>query len=177
MNKEDAFIRTYTGGQVFFFEPDKSNIELEDIIHPLSMLCRFNGQCQIPYNVAHHSVIVADNVFKETKDKSLAFQAVTHDFSEAFISDIPSPFKKLFPGFKEVEIRMEEWLSKKFNFQYPFDPIIKLHDMRALSTEMRDLMSVCDNQNLPEPYPEKIVPLNWIKSRILLFKKFEEYKP
>jgi hypothetical protein len=71
---------------------------------------------------------------------------------------------------------MEEWLSKRFNFQYPFDPIIKYHDLRALSTEMRDLMKVVDNQNLPEPYPEKIIPLNWQESKVLFEQRFHLYQ-
>lgn len=177
MNKEDSWIRTYTGGKVYFFEPEKSDIDILDIFHSLSLLCRFNGATKGPYSVANHSVLVADNVFKETGSKSLAFDGLVHDFSEAFISDVPSPFKAHFPGFKEIEIRMEEWLSKKFGFNYPFDPIIKHHDMKALSTEMRDLMILADNSELPEPYPEKIIPLNWVDSKVLLARKYHEYKP
>ncbi len=177
MNKEDSWIRTYSGGRVYFFEPEKSKIEIMDVIHALSLLCRFNGATDTFHSVAHHSVIVADNVFKETKDKNLAYQGLCHDFAEAFISDIPSPFKAHFPGFKEIEIKMEEWLSKRFGFQYPFDPIIKHHDLRCLSTEMRDLMFFCDNQGLPEPYKEKIEPLDWGTARYLFLKKFKEYSP
>lgn len=176
MNKEDSWIRTYSGGKVYFFEPEKSDIDLIDIYHSLSLLCRFNGACKVPYNVADHSILVADNVYKETCDKSLALQGLCHDFSEAFISDIPSPFKKQFEGFKEVEIRMEEWLSKRFGFQFPFDPIIKHHDLRALSTEMRDLMLIVDNQHLPEPYPEKIIPLDWQQSKIFFAQRFQFYR-
>ncbi len=177
MNKEDAFIRTYTGGKVYFFNPERSNIDLLDIFHPLALLCRFNGATKVNYSVAQHSVLVADEVFKQTGDKNLAYQAISHDFAEAFISDVPSPFKQFFEGFKEMEIKMEEWLSKLLGFQYPFDPIIKIHDLKALSTEMRDLMVVADNKDLPEPYPEKIVPLSWVKAQILISRKFHEYKP
>jgi len=176
MTKQDAFIRTYTGGQVFFFEPDKSNIDLLDIYHPLSLLCRFNGNSLYFYSIAQHSVMVADKVFEETGCKSLAFPALMHDGAEAFLSDIPSPFKALFPDFKEVEIRMEEWLSRRFGFEYPLDPIIKKHDLKALSTEMRDLMIVCDNQNLPEPYPEKIIPLDFNESKKLFAQRFHQYR-
>ena len=93
MSKQDAWIRTYTGGKVYFFEPERSDIDILDIYHSLSLLCRFNGACKIPYNVADHSILVADNIYKETLNKELAFQGLMHDCSEAFISDIPSPFK------------------------------------------------------------------------------------
>lgn len=176
-HSEDAWIRTFTGGKVYFFEPSKSNIEIEDVIHPLSLLCRFNGSSLEFYSVAQHSVLVADNVFKETGCKNTAYSALLHDASEAFISDIPSPFKTHFPGFKEIEIKMEEWLSQRFHFKYPFDPIIKHHDLRCLSTEMRDLMLISDHKNLPNPYEEKIIPLGWREARQLLLTKFKEYSP
>lgn len=176
MKKEDSWIRTYTGGKVYFFEPEKSIIDILDIAHSLSLLCRFNGAVLYPYNVAQHSVLVADNVFKETGDKKLAYQGLLHDGSEAFISDIPSPFKAHFPGFKEIEIKMEEWLAKRFNFEYPFNPVIKNHDLRALSTEMRDLMFVCDNEGLPEPYPDEIIPLSWDESKELFLHRCWLYK-
>jgi hypothetical protein len=177
MNKEDSWIRSYTGGKVYFFEPEKSTINFLDICHALSLLCRFNGATDFFYSIAQHSVLVADEVYKETKCKNLAYVGLLHDASEAFISDIPSPFKAHFPGFKEVEIKMEEWLSKEFRFEYPFDPIIKKHDLKALSTEMRDLMFIPDNQNLPEPYENIISPLSWQESRLLFAAKFDEYKP
>lgn len=175
-DSKNSWIRTFSGGKVYFFNPEKSEIDILDIIHSLSMLCRFNGATKSFYSVAQHSVLVADNIYKETKDKQLAFQGCCHDFSEAFISDIPSPFKTHFSGFKEIEIKMEEWLSKKFGFQYPFDPIVKKHDLRALSTEMANLMYICDNQDLPDPYKEKIIPLSWQDSKNQLLQKYNFYK-
>lgn len=157
---KDAWIRTYSGGKVYFFEPEKSNIQFEDISHSLSMLCRFNGATQEFYSVAQHSVLVAKEVYKETEDKKISFTALMHDASEAFISDIPSPFKSEFEGYKIAEKRMEEWLAKRFKYQYPHGGIVKKHDLKALSTEMRDLMSVCDNKDIAVPYDQQIIPLS-----------------
>lgn len=176
MNKQDAFIRTYSGGKVFFFEPEKSEITLQDLFHPLSMLCRFNGNCEEFYSVAQHSVLVADEIYKETKDKEVAFMGLAHDFSEAFISDIPSPFKNHFDEFKKVELRMEIWLAKWLGCNFPYDPIVKKHDLKALSTEMRDLMTVCDNENLPHPYEERIVPRGPAYSKNLIMEAYNKYR-
>lgn len=176
MKKEDSWIRTYSGGKVYFFEPEKSYINIEDIAHALSLICRFNGAVSDFYSVCQHSCLVADAVFEETGNKRLAYAGLLHDASEAFISDIPSPFKAHFPGFKEIEVKMEEWLSKSFGFEYPFDPIIKKHDLRALSTEMRDLMTISDNEALPEPYPEIICPLNWSESKRIFLEKYLFYR-
>lgn len=171
MNKEDSWIRTYTGGKVYFFEPEKSNIEIEDIAHALSLCCRFNGATREFYSVAQHSVFVADWIYQETKDSSLAYQGLMHDAAEAFITDVPSPFKKYFDGFIECEQRMESWLAKRFKFQYPFDPIVKKYDLIALSTEMRDLMNFCDNDMVDsQPHKSIISPTSHGESK----KKFME---
>jgi len=175
--KQDSWIRTFSGGQVFFFEPERSNIEFKDISHGLSLLCRFNGATKSFYSVAQHSVIVAENVYKETKNKSLAYTALMHDAAEAFISDVPSPFKKFFQDFSECEKRMEIWLAQRFGFGFPFGDLIKKHDLTALSTEMRDLMLVQDNSHLPKPYSKKIHPLGPEASETLFNLKAYELMP
>lgn len=176
-NNTESWIRTYTGGKVYFFEPEKSKIEFEDISHSLSLLCRFNGATKWFYSVAHHSCIVAENVYRETGDKNLAYCGLMHDAHEAFVSDIPSPFKKQFPEFVEAEKRFEIWLSEKFNYT-PFLKIVKKHDIKALATEMRDLMNVADYSVLSEvPYEERIAPLPPILSKEMFEDSYKKFKP
>lgn len=176
MNTE-SWIRTYTGGKVYFFDPEKSEIEFEDISHSLSLLCRFNGATKWFYSVANHSCIVAENIYKETGDKNLAYCGLMHDAQEAFVSDIPSPFKKQFPEFVEAEKRFEVWLSGRFNYT-PFLKIVKKHDIKALATEMRDLMRVADYSSLSEtPYEEKIAPLPPILAKEMFEDTYKKFKP
>ena len=175
--KSESWIRTYTGGKVYFFEPEKSEIEFEDISHSLSLLCRFNGATRYFYSVANHSCIVAEKVYEETGDKNLAYCGLMHDAHEAFVSDIPAPFKKQFPEFVEAEKRFELWLSERFNYT-PFLKIVKRHDIKALATEMRDLMQVADYGVLSEtPYEERIVPLPPILAKEMFEYTYKKFKP
>jgi 5'-deoxynucleotidase YfbR-like HD superfamily hydrolase len=177
INKEDAWIRTYTGGKVYYFHPEKSKIDIEDVAHSLSLLCRFNGATKEFYSVAQHSVFVAEAVKNAGGSPDDIYSALLHDASEAFISDVPSPFKKFFPGFKKAEVRMEKWLAEKFKFKFPYSQIVKDYDLVALATEMRDLMNVCDNKTLKtKPLNEKIKPLNPNKAKQLFLKKYECYR-
>jgi hypothetical protein len=174
---KETWIRTFTGGKVYYFEPHKSNIEIEDVAHALSLICRFNGAVTSFYSVAQHSVFVCDMIYNDTKDKSLAYTGLMHDASEAFISDVPSPFKSHFAGYKKAEKRMEKWLAARFDFDFPYNDIIKRYDLRALSTEMRDLMIVADNENLPEPFDIKINPKGPKQAERMFMARYNKFKP
>lgn len=178
MNKEDAWIRTYTGGKLYYFHPEKSKIYLEDIAWGLSMICRFNGATKEFYSVAQHSVFVADKVKENGGTKEEIYSALMHDSAEAFISDVPSPFKKFFPGFKKAETRMERFLANKFKFQFPYGKIVKEYDLIALATEMRDLMQVSDHKLLKvKPLDEKIKPLSAKRAAKLFINRYANYRP
>jgi hypothetical protein len=174
---KETWIRTFTGGKVYYFEPHKSNIEIEDVAHALSLICRFNGATKEFYSVAQHSVFVCDMIYNDTKDKSLAFTGLMHDSSEAFISDVPSPFKIHFAGYKKAEKRMEKWLAARFDFDFPHGDIVKKYDLIALSTEMRDLMAVTDNEHLPRPLDTNINPKGPKQAERMFIARYNFLKP
>ena len=59
------WIQTFTGKWLDLNSPDPSQINIEDIAHDLSMLCRFNGQCTKFYSVAEHSVRMSHEIAPE----------------------------------------------------------------------------------------------------------------
>lgn len=159
--EDEPWIRTYTGGRVFFFSPEKSEITIDDVAHSLSLLCRFNGATKEFYSVAQHCCIIADAAPIEDK-----LEGLMHDSSEAFISDIPKPFKATFEGYLAKEKIFEEWLSRRFNYRYPYPCSVKKLDVKCLATEMRDLMKVSDETSLTEvPFPDRIKPWPWKKAK------------
>jgi hypothetical protein len=92
------FITTYSGAKFFIDQYNIQDIPIEDIAHALSMNCRFNGHLSEYYSVAEHSIVVSHLV-----DRDCALEGLLHDITEAFIPDMPRPFKTLITGFEEYE--------------------------------------------------------------------------
>lgn len=105
-----SWISTWTGRQVYPLDPKPDQICLEDIAHGLSYKCRYNGQ-SLFYSVAEHSVLLADWCLAayELRDEDrrlVALHALLHDAAEAYLPDVTSPIKVLFPKFEEHEDKM-----------------------------------------------------------------------
>lgn len=130
------WIFTHSNIQIFLANPLLEQINLEDIAHALSHLCRYSGQCNKFYCVAEHSVLVAQEVLRRTGDILLAAAALMHDAPEAYLCDVTGPLKDMLLVYKILEDRFEMVISEKFNLQYPFDhPEIKKSDFEVFFTE------------------------------------------
>lgn len=123
-------IRTFTGKVFDLKILDPESICIEDIAHALAYTPRFGGHLPLPYSVAQHSV----HVMEQCKP-DLQLAALLHDASEAYIGDMPSPFKKLMPDYKKLEANLMKVIAKKFGFEYPLHPEIKDADYALLSIE------------------------------------------
>lgn len=90
------FISTYSGAKFFVNECNVQDIPITDIANALALNCRFNGHISRHYSVAEHCVLVSNLVSPEN-----ALYGLLHDYEEAFISDIPRPFKVAITGHNE----------------------------------------------------------------------------
>lgn len=144
-----TWIQTYKGRKFFPLDPRPEDIDIRDISHSLSLLCRFNGHSVVFYSVAEHSVLVSKAVAEEH-----ALWGLLHDASEAYISDIPRPIKEKMPEFIEIEERIQRAVAERFGLSWPMPEEVKLTDTRALVTEMESLMS-----EPPEPWNLGVKPL------------------
>lgn len=88
------------------FYLDRPTFDAESIGHALGMLCRFNGNTSQFYSVADHSMLVADLMRRVTGGDP--FEGLMHDAAEAYLSDIPTPFKRLLPDWQKFEQQVEE---------------------------------------------------------------------
>jgi hypothetical protein len=105
------FIRTATGKTIDFLELDPSQLDLEDIAHNLSMICRFVGGVRSFYSVAEHSLNVS--ALCEAKGEDPLW-GLFHDAPEAYIGDVSSPLKALLPEYKRIEHSLMKAIALKF---------------------------------------------------------------
>jgi len=93
-------IQTYSGGFFDLKNPLKSEINVIDIAHSLSMQCRFNGHSRVFYSVAEHSVLVSRLTQGSIIDK---MAGLLHDSPEIITADIPTPVKHFFIELPKIE--------------------------------------------------------------------------
>lgn len=114
---DEPWIQTFTGKAVQPQALKESDVDMRDIAHALSNLCRFTGHCSTFYSVAEHSVLVS-LVAQEAigaygalygSPRIYAGQALFHDAAEAYLADIAAPLKRLpeFSGYKKLEARVK----------------------------------------------------------------------
>lgn len=152
-----SWIQTYTGKQFFPFDPRTGDIDIRDIAHSLSNLCRFNGHCRSFYSVADHSVRVSRIV-----DDDLALWGLLHDAAEAYLSDIPRPIKASIPEFDAMERKLLRSVVGCFDLAWPMPEEVRKADDVLLVTEARDLMEPppASWELEAKPLEEPIVPLS-----------------
>lgn len=131
-------IITYSGHSINPLKPSRGDIYIEDIAHSLSNQCRFTGHVSTFYSTGQHCVLASYLVPGE-----FALEALLHDASEAYLSDIARPVKHA-AGFGEVyracEHTLEKVIAEKFGLPESMSPEVKEADTIMLFTEMRDLM-------------------------------------
>jgi len=146
------WILTHTGKKFHPLDPDPDLIDIEDIAHSLSLLCRFNGHSHQFYSVAEHSVRLSHVVPAED-----ALWGLLHDAGEAYFSDLPRPIKNQFPRFRELEDALLEVIMERFELPAHMPASVKKADDILLITELRDVMPVS-----PVEISMDVTPLNEI---------------
>ena len=111
-----SFINTYTKKRFNPVSPEIEKIDIRDIAHPLSLMCRANGHSKTFYSVGQHSVNCCREALARGYSKRVALGCLLHDASEAYLSDITRPVKKELPRYLEIEKNMQGAIwSKWFN--------------------------------------------------------------
>lgn len=132
--KEKSYLITYTGKHFYPFAPKAKDVDILDIAHSLSLLCRFNGHTKKFFSVAQHCCNAYDLASNSNK-----FAALMHDSSEAYLSDVIRPIKPYLTNYYKIEKKLEVVLAKKFRYKYPYEEEVKMVDDMLLHTELRDL--------------------------------------
>lgn len=162
------------GGTYFEFNnPEGSEINVGDIAHALSNICRFTGHVREFYSVAQHSVLASYLVPPEH-----ALAALLHDAAEAYVGDVSTPLKRMLPDYKAIEQRIEAAVLARFGLFLPMHPCIKVADLRMLAAERRDLMPhMGDEWHIlrgVEPMHATITPWTPIRARRTFLERYLE---
>lgn len=173
-----SFIRTYTGKNFDLLNIACSEIDIEDIAHSLSNLCRFTGHTKSFYSVAQHSVIVSEIVEAMDYGPKTQLMGLLHDATEAYLTDISRPLKLLsaMKGYRKLEEELEKRIALHFGFSMFMTIAIKEADHQALATEARDLMgNPADWEYLKNVKTwGTIVPLSPDKAKKQFLKRYEQ---
>jgi hypothetical protein len=148
------WIRTFTGKTLHFEDPRPEDIDIVDIGHALSHLCRFSGHTSTFYSVASHSVLVAEKFWETSAEpppdtewghqkRRLFLACLLHDAAEAYVADIPSPLKVLLNQvvrsghtYRSIHEHIERVIYRKFGIEDLLGhSTIRLYDRAALVFE------------------------------------------
>lgn len=152
----NPWIETRSGRRVDLLKPTPEMIDIDDIAHALSNICRFNGHTRRSYSVAEHSVFVAMHV-----PQQLTLAGLLHDAAEAYIGDITRPLKLLIRElYGPIEAGFERAIGDKFNIdpQLFHHPDVVKADLLALSSEKRWLLPGAHNWEMELPEPVALDP-------------------
>ncbi len=136
---EPSYIRTFTGKNFEVFDPTEDQIDIIDIAHSLSQLCRWGGHSNRFYSVAQHSIIAARLIEYSDDDPKTkmrdAFCALMHDATEAYLVDLPRPIKKRIQQYKDTENYLYTKIASKFNLPDPMPESVHTVDNDMLYYE------------------------------------------
>lgn len=94
--------------------PEVELIDITDIAHSLSMLCRANGHFRSFYSVGMHCVNCAKEAIARNYSRKVQLACLLHDGSEAYLSDVTRPVKEEIPRYREIEDPLQDVIWQKF---------------------------------------------------------------
>jgi 5'-deoxynucleotidase YfbR-like HD superfamily hydrolase len=154
-----SYITTVTGIHFDPVNPDDRLIDIYDIAHSLSLICRANGHIKHFYSVGQHSLACAKEAEQRGCSREVILGCLLHDASEAYLSDVTRPVKKDLSYYLEVEERLQDLIWKHFIgrniYQEERKQIFEIDD-QMLSMEFHQLMP----EDINEDYRKLILDVN-----------------
>jgi hypothetical protein len=132
-------ISTFSGRSLVPQAPIADAIDLEDIAHALSQICRFAGQIGAFYSVAQHSVHCS-----ELCEPADALHGLLHDAAEAYLGDLPRPVRTLagLEAYAAVEGHLQAVIFHRFGLSAAIPESVRRADDWLCRWEARELFPV-----------------------------------
>lgn len=127
----------------------------QDIAWPLAHLARFAGHTEQPWSVAAHASVCAQIAYEATGSYGTALDCLHHDDAEALVGDMPSPLKRMLPGFSDLELAAESATAACSGWKVFSD--IKRFDLACLEAERRVLKPIVPTRDWEFEYDETLV--------------------
>ena len=109
-----SHITTFTGKHFDPVEPDMTLVDIRDIAHALSLTCRGNGHVKTFFSVAQHCINCALEAEARGYSGRVILGCLIHDASEAYMSDVPRPFKRTLLDYQKAEEKLLDLIYLKF---------------------------------------------------------------
>jgi hypothetical protein len=130
-----GWIQTFTGRAFWPLDARANEVDIRDIAHSLSLLCRYAGHVRTFYSVAQHCVLMSEAVAPEN-----ALVALLHDATEAYVVDLPAPVKRFMPEYVKAEDALWLVVAEHFGISAEVPAEVKLADSRIVIDERAALM-------------------------------------
>ena len=146
-----------------------NDVDIRDIAHALSLLCRGCGHVKFFYSVGLHCLNCANEAISRQYEPKIQLACLLHDASEAYISDIIRPVKSQLLEYQQLENKIINTIYEHFNLQLNTEDLkkVKAIDDDMLKNEMPIIFSTCLLDNIPKLASNPII-------EELPFKKVEQ---
>lgn len=151
-----GYIRTRSGK--LFCLDGQNTIDIADIASHLAAIRRYVGAIPYHYSVAQHSVLLYAYFRRNDYDPVVVAQALLHDAAEAYLADIPGPFKDQFPDYVRAEEAVTKTIFDALGVEYPPRPIVHIFDKQLGREEMYCLTDWPEGADMGITGPYGIVP-------------------
>ena len=155
-----SYITTYTGKHFDPTEPDVSLVDIKDIAHALSLTCRGNGHVKTFFSVGQHCINAAREAIARGYSDRVILACLIHDASEAYMSDVPRPFKHTLSEYMAAENQLLDLIYEKFlgsALNAEEQKLVKGIDNDLLYYDLKELL----NETSEGPAPKLMIGLNY----------------
>ena len=148
-----SYITTYTGKHFDPANPDMTQVDIRDIAHALSLICRGNGQVKSFFSVGQHCINASKEAIARGYSNRVILACLLHDAGESYLSDVPRPLKPSMPEYVRTEKHLLDLIYEKY-LGYKLDEeeqrLVKSIDNDLLYYDLKELLNEVSESSEPE---------------------------
>lgn len=163
-----GWLHTYRGHRFEPFSEFPGKIDIRDIAHALSNVCRYAGHPRVFYSVAEHATRIARELRRRGETRIAQLHGLHHDDSEAYLGDVPRPLKQRpeMAFYREAERRLQAKILEALDIPGTEPDAVKALDYEILGTEARQLFTLEEHHRAELPAPlEGVGGMGWKPER------------